>query len=175
VARSNESAMRGLFLVQFGLIARSQALDLGMSSSALGRRLTSGEWVVRLQGVYRLATVPPSWEQDLMAVALWASGRAVASHRSAAAAHELGGIQRRLVELSLPYSRRSPEEGIVLHRSTVMPRCDVAEWNGLPVTSPTRTLVDLGAVVDDEILEAALDDALRRRLTLSCASALEAR
>ena len=46
-----------------------------------------------------------------------------------------------------------------------MPKCDVALVAGIPTTTPTRTLIDLGAVVREEALELALEDALRRRLT----------
>jgi very-short-patch-repair endonuclease len=37
--------------------------------------------------------------------------------------------------------------------------------SGIPTTTPTRTLVDLAGVVPPDVLEDALDDALRRRLT----------
>ena len=36
--------------------------------------------------------------------------------------------------------------------------------DGIPVTNPIRTLLDLGAVVDDETLEVAIECALRKRL-----------
>ena len=38
---------------------------------------------------------------------------------------------------------------------------------GLPVTSIARTLVDLGVVVDDDVVEQVLDDALRRGASLT--------
>lgn len=41
----------------------------------------------------------------------------------------------------------------------------MVEREGIPCTDPTRTLIDLGAVVVDDILERALEDALRRGLT----------
>lgn len=42
---------------------------------------------------------------------------------------------------------------------------DVTVIAGVKVTTPTRTLIDLAAVVSTDRLEAALDDALRRGLT----------
>ncbi len=46
-----------------------------------------------------------------------------------------------------------------------MPAVDVTTVDGIPVTTPTRTLIDLAAVVCKDALEEALDDALRRKLT----------
>jgi very-short-patch-repair endonuclease len=52
-----------------------------------------------------------------------------------------------------------------LHRSRHITAADRSERFGIPVTSPTRTLIDLAGVVDGETLETALESALRRRLT----------
>jgi very-short-patch-repair endonuclease len=42
---------------------------------------------------------------------------------------------------------------------------DAAVVDAIPVTSPTRTLIDLASVLHADVLEEALDEALRRRLT----------
>ncbi len=54
--------------------------------------------------------------------------------------------------------------GIVIHESA-LPSVDVEVVDAISVTTVTRTLIDLGAVVPEHVLEEALDDALRRRLT----------
>lgn len=41
---------------------------------------------------------------------------------------------------------------------------DVTTVDAIPVTAPARTLIDLAGCVDSNVLEEALDDALRRRL-----------
>ena len=56
---------------QFGLIARDQAVQTGMSERAIGRRLANGRWLQVLPGVYRLAGAPTSWEQSVKAATLW--------------------------------------------------------------------------------------------------------
>ncbi len=99
-----------------------------------------------------------------MAACLWGGPPTCASHRAAAAHWELAGITRAVVEITCERSQRCPD-GIKLHVVPVMPRCDLATLRGIPVTNAARTLVDLAAVVDEETLEIALDDALRRRLT----------
>jgi very-short-patch-repair endonuclease len=63
-----------------------------------------------------------------------------------------------VVELSVP-SRRSYDR-VVVHYVTELGPVDVSTVEHLPVTSAARTLIDLGAVVDDDTLEQALESAL---------------
>ena len=51
-----------------------------------------------------------------------------------------------------------------MHATPTLASADVVRPGGLPY-SLARTLVDLGAVVDDDALERAVDDALRRGLS----------
>jgi very-short-patch-repair endonuclease len=51
----------------------------------------------------------------------------------------------------------------VIHHHALDP-VDVMTFEGLPVTTPARTLIDVAAMVDEATLEVALDDALRRGL-----------
>jgi hypothetical protein len=60
-----------------------------------------------------------------------------------------GGIQRRV--------------GIRVHRTSVLERRDVMRHEGIPITSPARTLVDLAAVVNEKMLRAAVRRALGLR------------
>jgi very-short-patch-repair endonuclease len=92
---------------------------------------------------------------------------AVLSHRSAAALWGIeeepgvggpGGIGRRdVVEITVPAKRR-PRPGIVQHRSNLVPE-EIATVDGIPVTSPGRTLVDLAAVVGRRRLRRAVHEA----------------
>jgi very-short-patch-repair endonuclease len=62
------------------------------------------------------------------------------------------------------YSRNPDQpKGIIVHRSALSDS-EVGRRDGIPVTTPLRTLLDLGAVVDEEDLEIALECALRQRL-----------
>jgi very-short-patch-repair endonuclease len=54
--------------------------------------------------------------------------------------------------------------GVRIHRTRSLPPIDVTKRHFIPVTSPARTLLDLGAVADREAVEVALEDALRRGL-----------
>lgn len=149
---------------QFGVISRAQAQEAGFSPSAVTRRVRSGEWVRMAPGVFRLNSASPSWEQELMAAWMWAGRGAVVSHRSAGRIFRLTGVEDGIVEIRVPQARRSPRSGIVLH-SGFLESKDVAVWGPLRLTIPTRTLIDLGAVLDEESLEVAMEDAFCRGLT----------
>lgn len=54
--------------------------------------------------------------------------------------------------------------GVSVHRTRAVARQDVRWRNGIPLTSPARTLLDLAATVDDLGLESALSASLRKNL-----------
>lgn len=160
------NSLESLARAQKGAITRRQALGLGMSSSAIGRRLTSGEWLRVCEGVYRVAVVPASWEQSLWAAVLCLGEDAVVSHRAAAALLKLPGYEPGIIEVTcLDIPRKPRWEGLHIHCTDLMMRPYIMEIDGLPVTFVPRTLMDLGSVERPARVGAALDDALRRGLT----------
>lgn len=144
-----------------------------MTPSKIKYRLSSGDWRLFFRSVYCLTSAASPFEQQLMAACLWGGLRCRASHRSAAALFELEGISRGHIEVTLPSGRHPPGPQVVVRRSRLMDRTDLARVGPIPVTSVNRTLLDLAGVVDPPVLEAALDSALRRRLT--SVSAMQAR
>ncbi len=54
---------------------------------------------------------------------------------------------------------------VIVHRSGDLPPLDQETVEDLPVTSPTRTLIDISGLTSPEALTAALDGALRDGLT----------
>lgn len=147
---------------QHGVLSRAQALSCGLSPAAIGRRVASGRFELIFPGVYRVLGAPESWRQQVMAACLWAGAGAVSSHRTAGALWGLDGMPPGVVEITTLRRLRSP--AVLLHQSRLTPR-DATAIGSIPVTDSTRTLIDLGAVARREMVEVALDDALRRRLT----------
>jgi very-short-patch-repair endonuclease len=146
------------------VFAHKHAIAAGLSVAEIGRRCQTGEWVVLYYGVYRMAGAPPTWKGDLIA-ACWAGGfRAAASHRSAAALWNLAGARRTTAEITCPRWRRAQHDGLVVHESTKLERIDMALVDGIPVTTPERTLLDLGATCHHTVVEMAMDAAERRGL-----------
>lgn len=147
---------------QHGLLTRDQAVAAGLSSSAVSRRLADGTWRRVAAGVYALASSMADWRQRVLAACL-ALG-AVASHRTAAALWGLSGCRPGPVHVTVVAGRASRSPLATVHRTVDLPPADVTSIDGIPVTRPARTLVDLAAVVPVRALEEAVDDALCRRL-----------
>lgn len=149
---------------QHGVFHRRQALAAGFTVSAITRKLASGRWVRMYEAVYSLAGVPLDHLSELMGSCLWGGSNAVASYRSAG---QIGGIletNRLWLEITIPGPRRSPNDRLIVHKSAVVGP-DRATHKGIPVTDPTRTLLDLAQVLAEEELDRALDRALFRGLT----------
>ncbi|MGH2726588.1 MAG: type IV toxin-antitoxin system AbiEi family antitoxin domain-containing protein, partial [Actinomycetota bacterium] len=148
-----------------GIFSRAEALREGATRGYIARRVAKSRWETMAPGVYRLNGAVPSWRQQLLVACLWAGELGVASHRAAAALWQLAGFRTEPIEISVPRGVRLRRTGIVAHEVVALPHVDVTVVDAIPVTTPTRTLVDLGAVVSKDVLEEALDDALRRSLT----------
>jgi very-short-patch-repair endonuclease len=144
------------------VFARAQATARGFSTTIVDRRLTSGVWERLYPGVYRLAGVPATWRQALFAACLaWGDG-AVVSHRAAASLWGFPGFEPS-IELSVP-RRRERAHAHLVHRPGSLAAVDVTTVDAIPVTTPVRTLIDVAGCVEADVLEEALDDALRSRL-----------
>ena len=167
-----EHAIVALAQAQHGAISRRQALREGLSPQAIDRRLATGEWVRVFQGAYRLAGVEPTWEQRAMAGCLAAGGGAVASHRAAAALFGMPGVPR-WVEVTVPQARKVEVKGVIAHRSSLLIPAEVGTLKGIPLTTASKTIVDLAGVYSKEKLGPMLDYALSRRLVSR--AALQAR
>jgi very-short-patch-repair endonuclease len=97
-----------------------------------------------------------------MAACLWAGPHAAASHRAAARLWGLDGVEQELVEISVP--RKLKSDSLIVHRLS-KPHARIVRRDKIPVTEVATTLVDLAAVLSPFDMEAALDSAVRMRLT----------
>jgi very-short-patch-repair endonuclease len=127
-----------------------------------------------------------------MAAVLSCGEGAVLSHGSAAELWRILREQPGPVTLSVP-AVRCPKrrDGIKVHRRAGLGEGDVTTRHGIPVTTPTATLIDLAAMmtpkrleaavneadkldlVDPETLRASLDDAVRRPGTAALRRSLD--
>jgi hypothetical protein len=141
----------------------AEARAAGLTQRAIAHRVRAGRWHRLRPGVYRIAGSDPTAAQALLAACLHQGPSAVASHRSAAWLWGLDGFDdppsRPEVTVVGDATRRDVRT--LLHRTTVWALADRSSCGVTPVTSPTRTLVDLGAVVPQHRVEAARDSAHR--------------
>jgi very-short-patch-repair endonuclease len=148
---------------QHRLVHRHQALRAGLTARQIQTRLDMEVFQAVHRNVYLVGSGPLSFKQAVLAAGLAAGPTAVATHRSAAGLWLLRGIERPPVEITVAGSRRPMLPGVVVHRRTGIEPVDVTRRSGIPVTTPARTLIDLGAVAPD-LVEGALDDAYFRGL-----------
>jgi very-short-patch-repair endonuclease len=140
-------------------VSRQQLLAAGVEATAIKRRLRSGRLELLHRGVYGL---PQTSELPLAAetAALLACGEgAVLSHHSAATLWGLRPGIARPVHVTIPGQRGCPApKGVIVHRSTTLTPADVAVHEGLPVTSPARTFLDVAPALTDRDVERILDE-----------------
>ena len=154
----DEAQLAKLSQKQLGLISRPQLLLARFSSSAIDRRLASGELVPVVSRVYRLRGAPESDLQRIRAACLRLGEGATASHRTAAWLWGLDGFVRppSAHELTVSHGRTRSVPGFtVRQRRSPIDEGFVFKL-GIPTTVLTRTLLDLAPLLSEADLEAAL-------------------
>lgn len=151
--------------VQRGVVSRAQLRQAALSHDAIDRMAAKGRLHRIFRGVFAVGhrELPP-WALETAAL-LAVGPEAVLSHLSAGA---LWGLLPALqpddgVDV-LRSGPRMQRRGIRVHRTSRVEPRDVRVRDGLPVTSPARTLLDLAEVVPIRRLERALDEAIVQRL-----------
>jgi hypothetical protein len=149
---------------QDDVLSVMQLHKLGADRSWIDRRVAMGWLAPVFRGVYGIGH-PPRTRRGWQRAALLAGGeRSVLSHTTAAAIHEMGETSGRL-HLTIPRTAHGIE-GIRTHRPRTLRPDDVVIVDGLRVTSPARTLIDLADFGKRRMLERAIDQAEYHRLHL---------
>lgn len=155
----NEAGLDARMRRQFGLISRSQALDAGMTQNQIQHRLNTGRWERARAGVFRHSAVPETRRSRLLAACISLEG--LASHRSAAALHDIDGYRLEQLEVVVAYGRGRGATGVLVHRSTQMGLARPVERDNIPCTGIGRTVLDLASVVSRKRLELTIDAVVR--------------
>jgi very-short-patch-repair endonuclease len=140
-------------------VARRQLLATGLSTKAISHRIAIGRLHPLWRGVYAVGR-PEVTERGLwMGATLSCGPEALLSHRSAAA---LWGISRTTrLEVVLPGAVSRRRQSIVVHRRAGLREEERRVVDGIPVTGPVATLVDLASCVAEWQLERAINEADR--------------
>ncbi|MDH3755062.1 MAG: type IV toxin-antitoxin system AbiEi family antitoxin domain-containing protein [Acidimicrobiia bacterium] len=144
-----------------GIITRTEARTLGLSSGQIARRLKSGEWIRLAPSVFRFAGTKLTWLGRARAAA--ASTGGLVSHRAAAVVWGVDGFRAGRLELVVPRGRMLHRASCIVHESTQFDRADATEVQSVPVTGIARTVLDVAAVVGPRRLEWTIDAVLRQR------------
>ena len=143
---------------QHGVISSNQAIEAGLSRSAIQRRVENGRWqrvgskTFQISGtptnqhtwIYRqVMAIQPAWVSHATAARLWG-----------------WEVQQGPTEVLCPFGRRR-DLRLWSHESTIIEAIDQATVDGIPVTSPARTIVDLSGRFDPTNLGKLFDHAVR--------------
>jgi len=150
---------------QHGVVSRAQLLAIGVSATAIDWRLKRGRLHRVHRGVYLVGHAAAPQRAPEMAAVLACGSRSLVSHRSAAVLWALisaPGLD--YVEVTVADLGNRVRPGIRVHRTTSLDRRDLRRLDGIPVTSPARTLLDIAGIVSPQVLERAVAEGEARRL-----------
>lgn len=163
-SRPDLAALEARALQQGGYFDRQDARSYGLGDRLLHYHVQTGRFERCFPGVYRLGRAPIAQHDDLFLAHVWTNYRGVISHESALSLYQLGDAMPTRVHLTVPMDFGRTAAPFVLHRST-LPTGDVAEYDGVPVTTPARSIVDAASTgLDPEQVVKAVQQGLERAL-----------
>jgi predicted transcriptional regulator of viral defense system len=161
-----DAAIAELAARQGGVVSRSQLRQLGFSANEIEGRRRAARLHTAHRGVYAVGHPRLGAEGKRWAAVLALGRQAVLSHATAAAAWDIRSTGSGVIHVTVPgRAGRKRRAGIRVHRPSAFGTDEVTTLDGLPITTPARTLVDLAAGgLRGRALEAALDRAELLRL-----------
>jgi very-short-patch-repair endonuclease len=152
---------------QHGIVTTRQLRERGLTDQGIGRRVADGRlWRVH-RGVYAVGRPTLGFQGRLMAAVLSCGNGAAVSHYAAGALQGLLKERGPRVDVTVPGSGgRRLRGALIIHRGA-LPDGEVTNVDGIPVTSPARTVRDLAGFLPRRQLERVIDEANYLRLDLS--------
>jgi very-short-patch-repair endonuclease len=144
---------------QHGVITRVQLLALGFGSRSIEHRVKSGRLHPIARGLYAVGRPDLTPQGRWMAAVLVCGDGAALSHRSAADLWGIGKEERGRIDLTVRRECRIRRAGLKVRARASLPERNVVRRFGIPVTTPTQTLVDLATELKPLRLERAVNQA----------------
>jgi 23S rRNA U2552 (ribose-2'-O)-methylase RlmE/FtsJ len=159
-----EVLLAALAARQHGVFSAGQVTELGFDPSTIRKRAARGVYSRMHRGVYATGGSPDSWRRDVVGLILSVPVLAAASHNTAAYMWDMSSIEPRHAEIVIVRHERVVRRHPQIHESLDLEQRDVVIIDGIPTTTPVRTIVDLGASASVSYVEHCLDTALRLRM-----------
>jgi predicted transcriptional regulator of viral defense system len=162
--------IRGLEAVayeQSGYFTSEQARTHGVSRQLLNHHIKQGRFEQIRRGLYRVQGFPSSQHDDIREKWMTVGAeKAIVSHESALALLELSDNIPDKVHLLVPrrYSGLRRPPGVVIHTFPDADKVATLRRDGMAVTAPARTLVDVADELQPEQAAMAARQALSRGL-----------
>jgi predicted transcriptional regulator of viral defense system len=176
--RQWDTVLYGIAEDQAGYFTAAQGQAAGLNQVRLVQLAQQGDIERVSRGVYRFTRFPITRLGHYMEAVLWPQVRrpglsGVISHQSALAVHELSDVSPARVHVTLPTTvriRREVPRNMVVHYADLPPG-DVERVEGVPVTTPARSIRDAHAShLGNDLVGQAIADG-RRSGVLSVAEA----
>jgi very-short-patch-repair endonuclease len=158
---SMDRAVAELARRQHGIVTTRQLAAAGIGASGIKVRVRDGRLVRLHRAVYQVGPVLARYGRE-MAALLACGNEAVLSHHSAAAIWGFRPPHQEDVHVTTERARTTSRPGIQVHRSASL---QAAVREGLYLTTPARTLLDLASRLPLQELERAVEQAIVLRLT----------
>lgn len=148
---------------QRGRVSRAQLVAVGLSAGAIQRRLRRGSLIREHPSVYQVGHAPTTRLGPETGALLSIRNGAVLSHHSAAALWQIGPADRQ-IQVLVRGGSGGRRAGVKVHRTALLDARDTHVRDGLPVTSPARTLLDCAGATSTRQLERMFTEALTLKL-----------
>jgi len=144
---------------QWGVASLEELRQCGLSDDAVRVRVCNGGLHPMHRAVYAVGHANPPLQGRFLAAVKACGSRGVLSHFSAAALWTFLDWEDRYPEVTVsgPATRIHP--GLRVHRTSAFDCRDVTRHEGIPVTAPARTMLDLASVLDFRPLRRAVRQA----------------
>jgi very-short-patch-repair endonuclease len=156
VEGAGDRGLAELAAAQRGVVHRSQLAALGIGRGAVAHRLQIGSLHQILPSVFAVGhPALPALGLEVAAL-LYVGDDCVLSHATAASVWGLAQLQTGRVEATLAGRHVRERAGLRVHRVPELHSRDVRLRDGVPVTAPARTLIDMAGLVSDDAVADAL-------------------
>lgn len=162
-SRGADAAVATLAGAQEGVVSRVQLFALGLSRDEIGGRIRAGRLHIIHRGVYAVGHARLSRNGRYRAAVLFAGRGAVLSHASAADLWELRPPGKAGIHVTVPSDRRG-DSVVRTHRAQLDPE-EMTTRQGIPVTTPLRTILDVAPTLTEKQLERLIRNAEYEHLT----------
>lgn len=165
MSRDLEDRIAATAAQQHGVLTYAQLLEAGLSSSAVGRRVKAGRLRRLHRGVYQVGPLSPPLAREMAAVLASGPG-ACLSHLSAAVLWDLRPRpgDKAIIHTTVEGAGRVRRPGVRVHRTARLNPGERTTRDGIPFTTPLRTVLDLATLVGSREIELAVARAEREGL-----------
>lgn len=149
---------------QHQLITITDVLAAGGAQHHADSRVAGGRWRRLDRGVFLIDGAALDWAAQQQAAVLAAGAESATSHLAAGRVYDLPGFASAALELSVPRGTRFRRSHVRVHESTDLDRCRIVVRDGIRVTDPDRTMLDIGRYLDQQRLARTVEAARRADL-----------